>query len=56
MPPRAAELSVSDYVQAAGALLLNYMANRIVFHSAELPGVNLTAGELQSRLLNRVGT
>ena len=56
VPPGATKLAVGHHLQAAGALLFNHVANRLVFYRTQLLRVNLTAGELDPRLLDGVGT
>jgi hypothetical protein len=53
VPPRAAELAVGDYFQAAGALVLYHLADRFVFDLAQgggvdFPGLKLLAGLLDN--------
>lgn len=54
VPPCATELTVGDHVQAAGALLFDHLADRVIFHRAKLPGINLTAGKLLASLFDGI--
>ncbi|MNT30142.1 hypothetical protein D3C72_1659210 [compost metagenome] len=56
MPPRAAELTVSHHMQATGALLLNNVANRVIFNISQRAGIDFTAGKFESRLFDRIRT
>ncbi|MNE25898.1 hypothetical protein D3C80_1192420 [compost metagenome] len=56
MPPRTAELTVSHHMQATGALLLNNVANRVIFNISQRAGIDFTAGKFESRLFDRIRT
>lgn len=54
MPPGAAEFTVRYHMQTAGALLLDNMTNGLVLNRAKLPGIDFTAGKLQTGLFNSI--
>lgn len=41
-------------MQTAGALLLDNMTNGLVLNRAKLPGIDFTAGKLQTGLFNSI--
>ncbi|MNE91929.1 hypothetical protein D3C80_1895990 [compost metagenome] len=56
MPPRTAKFAVIHHMQAAGALLLNHVTNRVILDITQLYTVDFAAGEFESRLLDRIRT
>ncbi len=54
MPPGAAKFAVGYHMQAAGALLLNGVTNRVVFDLTQVRGVYLPCRKLLAGLLNGI--
>jgi len=54
VPPGATEFTICHYVQAAGALLLNNMADGVILNGTQRAGINLTVGKFHPRFFNGV--